>query len=292
MGSVARLSGSPAALCGGSTRHVRGGSPLPGAARSHGANSSRRAARSTVVRPRAAQNSGGFPGAAGDAFGSAKKKAEEFNSEHDLSGKASQFTRQASQNLKQKYEEVEDNVKRAAREANRKFDVGGKASAAYSSVKDSVETADQKLGLSKRLQLLLSDLRRNWPAIQRNVAAFFRSPIGKITFFVGLYYALVSGWLLKIVSYVFLLLWLAVIFGVPRRFMRQAAERAQAQAGAAPGAGGPAGGAYYGAGNPYAQAYQQQQQQQQRARGRSAATEPEGAVVDVEWSTIDEEKPK
>mmetsp|Transcript_7596 Transcript_7596/g.18225 ORF Transcript_7596/g.18225 Transcript_7596/m.18225 type:complete len:213 (-) Transcript_7596:189-827(-) len=162
---------------------------------------SRRATPSFCIRASSSTNDGfgkQFSQAASNAFDAAQKRAKDFEQEHNVSKKASSFGQRAAKTIKQKYDEVEDEVRRTARSMDLKYSIRDKTSKAFEQMKGSAETVDKRFGIRKKIQILMADLRRNWPDIKRRASDFFSSPIGKVTTFTLLYLALISGLLFKV----------------------------------------------------------------------------------------------
>ncbi|CAL5220568.1 g2606 [Coccomyxa viridis] len=227
------------------------------------------------------------------------------NQSKEAGSSAEAFSKAAGRRIKQTFTVVEDGVKRAASGVNSRFDVSGKASRAAHGVKEQAEAVEYKLGLKRKLRIFAEDTQRRLPKWRKQYAAFSKTTAGQAAFFAGLFVLCYTGLLFRLLNLLFILWWLAPLVILP--LLNAASRQASAQARESQAK-------RQARQNPFFSAFAQAQQQQQRQRqqqqrgarspgfgaggpgsgaGRagfgSRGASDEGPVIDVEYSTVDED---
>ncbi|KAK9807827.1 hypothetical protein WJX72_010389 [[Myrmecia] bisecta] len=226
-----------------------------------------------------------------DLASDASKSAAEFFEKHRVQERAAEAGKQATQKLKETYEVVEDNVKRAASEVDSKFNVSEKAQQAAYKVREGAESIDTQLGIRRRLRIAAEDAQRKWPLWRKRYNDFIRTPVGRVMFGAFIFWLVYSGLAIRLVQIVFWTMWLAPFFLIPiankfgRKMQNEMAAQAAAQQAARQRAANPFRSAFFGSrpgpsAGPAGPA------------GRSRASRYEqadaGPIIDAEWTTIDE----
>ncbi|CAL8464345.1 g3880 [Coccomyxa elongata] len=207
------------------------------------------------------------------------------SSREEFNRKAYAFGRAATKTLKQTAEVVGDNVRRVAGDVDSRFDVSGKASKAAQGVKEQASAVDERFGVKRKIRNLADDAVRRYPMWKRQYAEFSKTTAGQIVFFAAFFFVCYSGLIWRILNLLFILWWIAPLFVLPainylnKKAAEEMAARQQAQQRAAQ--------------NPFFGAFNRAQARQQGTprpgRGAAPGGRSDGPVIDVEYSTLDDE---
>lgn len=141
----------------------------------------------------------------------ARTKATAFARENDLDRKAESWKRSA----KQKYVEVEEEVRRASARIDSKYQVSKKFGRWSEKFWENARDVDQRYRVRQRVTDTADDVKRRWPYIRRKLDDFSETWIGKVVVFTVFFMFLSSGLIFPLLNLLFIFWWLAPILVVP-----------------------------------------------------------------------------
>eukprot|EP00887_Chlorella_sp_A99_P007873 scaffold20.g7873.t1 len=136
-----------------------------------------------------------------------------------------------AERLRAAADNLQQTVERTARRLDETYELRARAEGAAAAVEREAQRLESKTGVWRKLRAVAKDFVRTWPARRRRLQNFLNTPLGAAALFLVFFLLLRTGWFWRLLSWLFLLSWLAPLALLPlvARQQQEAVERLRRQ---------------------------------------------------------------